>query len=456
MIRMPNNEHERSIEEGLLRLVNDELDTDLIIGKYQRVFLMIYDQMILKSILDECKFKDVGSVYDYPGILPQPDIIRENDIVADHNLVQRIAISKKYRAVVHYSSNAYFISCIFLVDVEKLKKFMKKVKKHLQQDTCTNIFKDADFSCGKNEYIEVSDYVIDNKTKPVEVIRKTVPEENLIFDEDSALSKVINEINLFFTDETKRLYEKLQIRYKRGALLHGEPGNGKSAMIRQIIRSLPENIIKVVISPNVINITMILRALTQALNGKKAIIIIEDMDSFITYENRSEFLNTLDGIDVKSGIYFLATTNYPERIDPAFVNRGGRFDTKHYIGLPSENMRRLYFQSRNIGKLFEEYKVHKDDKIPDTDEGTVELFVKYSEGIPMANVQELITSTAYMLTSNPDMSVEEAVQTCYENIKTNREEHERSHDSYMATKLYRPSNRNKRKVFSYDYGDEDF
>lgn len=46
-------------------------------------------------------------------------------------------------------------------------------------------------------------------------------------------------------------------------------------------------------------------------------LVFEDLDSLITNENRSAFLNQLDGFASASGMLTLATTNHPDKLDDA-------------------------------------------------------------------------------------------------------------------------------------------
>lgn len=423
-----------SFEKAMVKLLNVNYlqGGDTYLEHYQRIDMYIYDENVLSNILEECKYKDVGNVYEYDDILPQPETIRSYDIPSDFNLFQRIAVSKKFNSIMFFTSSDHTIYCCFLVDVKKLKKFTGKTKNILKRDSGVNIFRDTDFTCNEKEYIEISGDQEDGErtTRKVDVFKKIVINEHLVFDSGSVLSQVMDDINTFFKKETMKLYTKLDLPYKRGIILYGDPGNGKSAMIREIIRVIP-NIIKVNINPNIENVTRILQSLVKALGGKQAIVIIEDIDSLITDRNRSEFLNILDGVDIKSGIYFIGTTNYPERIDPAFMNRSGRFDRAYKIDNPNEVTRKIFFESRKIGKLLAEYKVFKDSKKPDTDEGVISLFVKYSDNLPMASLKELITTTSYMLASNTELSVEEAVSSAYNMLTNSRNEHSEMHTKFI-------------------------
>ncbi len=60
-------------------------------------------------------------------------------------------------------------------------------------------------------------------------------------------------------------------------------------------------------------------------------LIIEDIDSLVTEHNRSYFLNQLDGFEENAGILTVATSNHPEKLDPAISNRPSRFDRRYYF-----------------------------------------------------------------------------------------------------------------------------
>ena len=449
-----------SMEQSLLKLVNEvhpEYEVCLEKGEYQRIEFYVHREEIMKEIMKKFKFKDIGNVYKYADTLPQPSEVNIFDMSINFDNFHRIAVSKKINSILFYTTKNFSIYCVFLVDTDYLRKFSKNIKKLLRQDSTKNLFKDIDFKCSAGEYIEISDND-DEPIRPVAAIKKKVADENLVFEENSPLSEVMNDIEIFFRDETKRIYEKMQIAYKRGIILYGDPGNGKSATIREIIRRLPK-ITKIVIT-RIRNLPKILSSLVKALDGKKAIIIIEDFDSFVNERNRSELLNILDGIEVKSGIFFIGTTNYPDKIDPAFMNRSGRFDRTYKIDNPSELTRRYYFESRKIGDILAEYKTFKNDNIPDSDDGVVELFVKYSEGFPMASLKELMTTVRYILAGNQELTIEEALEKAREVLISSREEHlkmfkNRSDSAMRFVNKYRMSSPEETHSGAYGYDDDD-
>lgn len=435
---------DKMLEKALIKLVNEELQgIDVYLDKYQKVDFYVYSENIIKDILKQCKFKSIGNIYDHPNTLPQPDSINGFDLSINFKLFQQIAVSEKINSIMLYTIGDQYIRCAFLIDTEYLKKFSKITKGILQQDSSSNMFQEVDFQCTGREYIEVSNAVRDSM-KPAEVVKKKVAKEQLVFVEGSVLTDIMKDINLFFKDDTRKMYEKMHILYKRGIILYGDPGNGKSAMIREIIRSNPK-VSKIVLNSNIEDITRILSALIKSLDGKYAIVIIEDIDSIITGRNRSEFLNILDGVEVKSGMYFIGTTNYPDQIDPAFMNRSGRFDRTFEIENPSEEVRRAFYTNRNIGELLSEYKVYKDINIPDTNKGVVELFVKNSIGLPMASLKEIMTGTQYVLAGNPNMTIEEAVVKTYTSLIETKTKHMESHKAYKSSSQHNDFFRGNRR-----------
>ncbi|MEH2270050.1 MAG: AAA family ATPase [Nostoc sp.] len=80
----------------------------------------------------------------------------------------------------------------------------------------------------------------------------------------------------------------------------------------------------------------------QARQSAPCILILEDIDSLLTGENRSFFLNELDGFANNQGIVTIATTNHPERLDPAISDRPSRFDRKYHFVLPEALERQAY------------------------------------------------------------------------------------------------------------------
>lgn len=403
--------------------------------KYQKIKIYIYDQSVLVKLLNKFGFKDAGSIYDYKEFPLRDEIVTNSYSPLDFSLFNKLGISKENNSLVFYNKESWSIDCTFLIDIKKLKKF-SKISSDVIMDDSQNYLEGVDFTCAEQSYFELSDSYTDD-TRKYSVVRKKVPNENLVYDKNSTIYKVKNEILSFFTEKTEKIYNKLELPFKRGIILYGEPGNGKSAMIREIIRTSDKNIIKVIIK-QVRNIVTALSTLINEMDGKKSIIIIEDIDSLINENNRSDLLNILDGVDVKSGMFLIATTNYPEKIDPAFMNRAGRFDKSYEIKNPNKETRRMFFESRSIDELLSGYKLNKNNK--GTKDEIIDVFTENSKNLPLASLKELITSVSYMLVYNEEKYIEKAVKKVYKSMIEARQEHQKKFDENQMMERYNENN----------------
>jgi ATP-dependent 26S proteasome regulatory subunit len=76
------------------------------------------------------------------------------------------------------------------------------------------------------------------------------------------------------------------------------------------------------------------------------------LDSILSTMKLSTFLNQIDGIDqTDDGLLLVATTNYPESLDPAINNRPGRFDVVVEVGPPTKPLRLQYFKRCTLQSL---------------------------------------------------------------------------------------------------------
>lgn len=144
-----------------------------------------------------------------------------------------------------------------------------------------------------------------------------------------------------FLDARQR-YESLGVAWRRGALLIGPPGNGKTHCVRALVKELkiPSLYVQSLSCQHYTSEQLLLDVFERARRLHPCVLILEDLDALITSENQSVFLNQLDGFEKNVGLIVLATTNHPDRIDPAILDRPSRFDRKYHFGLPALDERR--------------------------------------------------------------------------------------------------------------------
>ncbi|KAJ9582568.1 hypothetical protein L9F63_003126, partial [Diploptera punctata] len=183
--------------------------------------------------------------------------------------------------------------------------------------------------------------------------RKPRPVQSVVLDTGVA-DRIINDVKEFISNPS--WYSDRGIPYRRGYLLYGPPGCGKSSFITALAGELEFGICVLNLSERGLTDDRLNHLLSVA--PQQTIILLEDVDAaFISREespqtkaayeglNRVTFsglLNCLDGVASTEARILFMTTNYLERLDPALI-RPGRVDVKEYIGYCSREQLELMF-----------------------------------------------------------------------------------------------------------------
>lgn len=164
-------------------------------------------------------------------------------------------------------------------------------------------------------------------------------------------ARIDTEVIGFFEAGVAALYRDLNVLYRRGVLLHGPPGNGKTSTIRHIGASLPQ-IPAMILRPDANFDSDDLQAVLDRWRRQApAILVIEDLNWLLEKVNVSTFLNLIDGVEtaITGGLLLIATTNHPHKLDPAVNNRPGRFDVVIEVPCPDHGLRAEFFRRKWAG-----------------------------------------------------------------------------------------------------------
>lgn len=195
--------------------------------------------------------------------------------------------------------------------------------------------------------------------------------------------EIAGDARRFFASRER--YARYAIPWKRGVLFLGPAGNGKTHAVKAIVNrsTVPCLYVRSFDLPHHpfpgAGIAMVFE---RARRIAPCIIVLEDLDSLVRDDNRAYFLNELDGFERNDGIMVLATTNHPERIDAAIVDRPSRFDRKYAFGLPALDQRRTYAEQWNA-TLDPELRLTAED---------VAALAERTDGFSYAYLKELFVS----------------------------------------------------------------
>lgn len=171
--------------------------------------------------------------------------------------------------------------------------------------------------------------------------------ENLVLDE-SIIRLVKRDVISFL--ERKDWFVKNSIPFRRGYLLHGPPGNGKTSVVKTMLSVLGMNAYTIrLFSPHVSDETLEKMFRDAQLTGPN-MVILEDLDRAFpkTGERKSPIglhtlLNCLDGLESQEGVITVATANDPTILDKAILKRPGRFDRVILFDNPTPDLREAFF-----------------------------------------------------------------------------------------------------------------
>ncbi len=220
--------------------------------------------------------------------------------------------------------------------------------------------------------------------------------DHLVLDE--RVTRLVRDDFLRFFSH-REWFESKGIPFRRGYLLYGPPGNGKTSVVRAMA-SMPG------LSPCTMawgrpgadddDLTGLFR---WAADHAPALVIMEDLDRHFTQAPHAErqhrislahLLNCLDGVQSNEGVIVVATANHPRTLDPAILNRPGRFDRVVEFPNPGEAMRAEFFRKQLGSGCGEE---------------GLRRMVRRSEGFSFAQLREcFITAANQAFEQNRDIT----------------------------------------------------
>ncbi|GIK05443.1 hypothetical protein Aspvir_009553 [Aspergillus viridinutans] len=167
---------------------------------------------------------------------------------------------------------------------------------------------------------------------------------------------ILRDVDEFLDQDMQDWYAERGIPYKRGYLLFGPPGTGKSSFSLSLAGKHELDIYTLQLSN--ISDTTLMRLFAEL--PPRCIVLLEDVDTSgvgrrdsvdIDQENESKstvtlsgLLNVLDGVSSQEGRILIMTTNHIEHLDEALI-RPGRSDKKVHFKLADQNISTQLFHT---------------------------------------------------------------------------------------------------------------
>ena len=215
----------------------------------------------------------------------------------------------------------------------------------------------------------------------------------------------------------KELAEKYKLTPPNGMLLYGPPGCGKSFFAEKFAEETGFNFILVKAS-DLGSIYVhgsqgkIADLFKKAEENAPTVLCFDEFDAFVP--NRStdnsganqagevnEFLSQLNNCS-KRGIFVIATSNRPDKVDPA-VLRTGRIDKQVYVPMPDATARKLMFELYLKGRP--------------CDEINSDVLAEKTDGYVASDIAYIVNEAATIAAFNHEQITQELLVKTIEGIK---------------------------------------
>jgi energy-coupling factor transporter ATP-binding protein EcfA2 len=296
----------------------------------------------------------------------------------------------------------------FLKSVERFGKALNRAEKGYKKMTTEPEPKQSGWAVTKGTFRSVEDvratlppglYTLDIEDGHKLYTPVTAPADEAVDLPGLPSKYLMDQIKLFWSRADR--YAKYHLLQKRGILLYGEPGCGKTSLINLLTKDLINIGGVIFLIDDFATAAVCIQHFRSVEPTRPIMTVMEDIEGTFSGDQGNRevkaALSLLDGQDQVDNITHVATTNQPELLADRFIKRPGRFDLVIGIHAPVAETRAAYLKYITQGQISEEH---------------LKELVNKTDGLSLAYLRE-IASTYLCL----DIPIEETMARLQKNLK---------------------------------------
>jgi hypothetical protein len=232
-------------------------------------------------------------------------------------------------------------------------------------------------------------YVPPGMMNPPEFRVRSHSTDNLIEFKSGVARTIIEDVNKFLSPEVRESFKRYGYIHRRGLLVHGKPGSGKSCVFQQIAKHLIETGGVVLNDVRPDNISNAIALIRRGNKDQTIMIVLEEFEDLIR-NWEATLLQLMDGSNTVPNVLWLASTNYIDKIPDRFKVRPSRFARVIRLNAPGKEVRRQYAET-----------FLKPEDLKRTD---LDKLVSSTKGLVLDQLKDVLISMVCF-----DLSMEDAV-----------------------------------------------
>ena len=207
-------------------------------------------------------------------------------------------------------------------------------------------------------------------------IPQKISTDGLFILPESKSRHILEEVNKFWN--RREAFKKFNLIHKRGMLLVGPPGSGKTSIITLLMQDLIQKDGVIFLVNSIRDFTLLfdfLKGTFRKIEPTRPIItIIEDIDKIINDNIEPEILDFLDGKASIEHHLVIMTSNDTSDLSDALI-RPSRIDMQFLIDYPCFETRKKFLELKGV------------------EESDLDKFAEESEGLSISELKELFIGT---------------------------------------------------------------